>query len=102
MAANTARICAKKAYFRLPLGDAPPRLTVGLRPAGVLPLGDAPARLPLGLRPAGVLSLGDAPPRPTVGLRPAGVLPLGVAPPYRRCRIAHCFLLVLLVVRLLP
>ena len=36
MAANTARICAKKACFRLPLGDAPPRLTVGLRPAGVL------------------------------------------------------------------
>ena len=81
MAANTARICAKKAYFRLPLGDAPPRLTVGLRPAGVLPLGDAPARVPLGLRPAGVLPLGDAPPRLTVGLRPAGVLPLGDAPP---------------------
>ena len=60
MAANTARICAKKACFRLPLGDAPPRLTVGLRPAGVLPLGDAPARVPLGLRSAGVLPAGDA------------------------------------------
>jgi hypothetical protein len=27
--AATARICAKKAYFRLPLGDAPPRLPRG-------------------------------------------------------------------------
>src|SRR5262245_2265405 len=88
-------IGSKKACFWLPLGGASPRL---LRPSGV-PLGDTPPRLPVELRPAGV-PLGDAPPRLPVELRPAGVLPVGGAPRCCRCRIAHCFLLVLLVVRL--
>src|SRR5262249_50687003 len=51
-------IGSKKACFWLPLGDAPPRLPVELRPAGVR-LGDAPPQLPVELRPAGV-RLGDA------------------------------------------
>src|SRR5262245_25832564 len=85
----------------VPLGDTPPRLPVELRPAGVLPVGGASPRLPVELRPAGV-PLGDAPPRLPVELRPAGVLPVGGAPRCCRCRIAHCFLLVLLVVRLFP
>src|SRR6476646_6820409 len=101
MAASTARNCAKKAS-RLPVAVAPPRPPGGLRPAGVLPVGDAPPRLPGGLRPAGVLPVGNAPPRLPGGLRPAGVLPVGDAPPCCRCRIAHCFFLALLVVRVLP
>src|SRR5262245_27153054 len=105
---------SKKACFRLPVGGAPPQPPVGLRRGRVLPVCGAPPQLPVGLRPAPVLPVDDAPPQLPVGLRPARVFPVGDAPPQLsvelrplpppccHSRIAHCFLLILLMVRLFP